>query len=85
MIRLALWIIGSLIVAALAAWLMALPGTLTLELAGYRMQPRLGTAVVLLLLAAALIILVWAVLRRIFGAPRAMAGANRASKLSPML
>jgi HemY protein len=73
MIRLALWIVGSLIVAALAAWLMALPGTLTLELAGYRMQPRLGTAVVLVLLAAALIILAWALLRRILGAPRAMA------------
>ena len=54
MIRLASWIIGSLIVAGLAAWIIALPGTLTLELAGYRMQPRLGTAVVILLLAAAL-------------------------------
>ncbi|KQN73706.1 heme biosynthesis HemY N-terminal domain-containing protein [Devosia sp. Leaf64] len=73
MIRLALWIIGSLVIAAIAAWLMALPGTLTLELAGYRMQPRLGTAVVLLLLAAALVILVWALVRRIIGAPRAMA------------
>jgi HemY protein len=59
---------------------MALPGTLTLELAGYRMQPRLGTAVVLLLLAAALIILVWAVLRRIFGAPRAMARRRAARR-----
>lgn len=73
MIRLAVWIIGSLVLAALAAWLMALPGTLTLELAGQRMQPRLGTAVVLLLLAAALVILVWAVVRRLIGAPRAMA------------
>lgn len=73
MIRLALWIIGSLVIAALAAWLMALPGTLTLELAGYRMQPRLGTAVVLLLLAAALVIVIWAVIRRVIGAPRAMA------------
>ncbi|MBD8066552.1 hypothetical protein IC608_13840 [Devosia sp. PTR5] len=73
MIRLASWIVGSLVVAAVAAWVIALPGTLTLEVAGYRMQPRLGTAVVLLLLFAALIILVWAVLRRIIGAPRALA------------
>ena len=73
MIRLAIWIIASLVIAALAAWLMALPGTLTLEIAGYRMQPRLGTAVVLLILAAALVIVVWAVVRRILGAPRAMA------------
>jgi len=80
MIRLALWIIGSLVIAAIAAWLMALPGTLTLELAGYRMQPRLGTAVVLLLLAAALVILVWAVVRRLIGAPRAMARRRSARR-----
>jgi len=73
MIRLASWIVGSLLVAALAAWVIALPGTLSLEVAGYRMQPRLGTAIVLLLLAAALVIFLWAVLRRILGAPRAMA------------
>ena len=73
MIRLASWIIGSLIVAGLAAWIIALPGTLTLELAGYRMQPRLGTAVVILLLAAALVILAWAVIRRILAAPASMA------------
>src|SRR5690606_5708189 len=73
MIRLASWIVGSLLVAAIAAWIMALPGTLTLEVAGYRMQPRLGTAVALILVAAALIIIVWAIVRRIIGAPRAMA------------
>lgn len=79
MIRLALWIVGSLVVAALAAWLMAVPGTLTLEVPGYRMQPRLGTAVVLMLLLAALVILVWAVVRRIIGAPKSMA-RKRAAK-----
>ncbi len=73
MIRLASWIVGSLVVAAIAAWIMALPGTLTLEVAGYRMQPRLGTAVALVLVAAALIIAIWAIVRRIIGAPRAMA------------
>lgn len=73
MIRLASWIIGSLVIAGLAAWVISLPGTLTLEIAGYRMQPRLGTAVVLLLLAAALVIALWAVLRRVIGAPKAMA------------
>ena len=73
MIRLASWIVTSLVIAAVAAWIMSLPGTLTLELAGWRLQPRLGTAVVLLLLAAALVILIWAIIRRIIGAPRAMA------------
>ncbi|MCW5721352.1 MAG: heme biosynthesis protein HemY [Devosia sp.] len=79
MIRLALWIVASLVIAALAAWLMALPGTLTLEVSGYRMQPRLGTAVVVLLLLAALVIVVWAVVRRLIGAPKSMA-RKRAAK-----
>ncbi len=73
MIRLASWIIGSLAIAALAAWVISLPGTMTLEIAGQRMQPRLGTAVVILLLIAALIIAIWAVLRRIINAPKTMA------------
>lgn len=73
MIRLASWIVGSLVIAAVAAWVISLPGTLTLEVAGWRMQPRLGTAVVILLVAAAIIIIVWSIVRRILGAPRAMA------------
>ncbi|MHA6299436.1 heme biosynthesis HemY N-terminal domain-containing protein [Devosia sp. CAU 1758] len=80
MIRLASWIIGSLVVAGITAWVMALPGTLTLDVAGYRMQPRLGTAVVILLVAAALIILGWAVIRRIVGAPRSMARRRAARR-----
>lgn len=73
MIRLASWIIGSLVVAGIAAWIIALPGTLTLEVGGYRMQPTLGTAVVILIVAAAVIIAIWAIVRRIIGAPKAMA------------
>jgi HemY protein len=77
MIRLASWIAGSLIVAALAAWLISLPGTLTLEVAGYRMQPRLGAAIFLFMLAALLVIVLWAIVRRIITAPRAIAQRNR--------
>ncbi len=44
MIRLATWIIVSLLVTAGIAWLVSLPGTATIEVAGYRMQPRLGMA-----------------------------------------
>ncbi len=80
MIRLASWIIGSLVIAGIAAWVIALPGTLTLELAGYRMQPRLGTAVVILLVAAALVIAIWAITRRIIGAPRVMAKRRAARR-----
>lgn len=73
MIRLASWIIGSLAIAALAAWLISLPGTLTLEAAGYRMQPRLGAAIFMLILVAILVIGLWAILRRILSAPRNLA------------
>ena len=44
MIRLATWIVVSLILTALIAWLVSLPGTALIEVAGYRMQPRLGMA-----------------------------------------
>jgi len=73
MIRLASWIVGSLVLTALAAWLISLPGTLTLEAAGYRMQPRLGTAVFMFILVAVVVIGLWAILRRIISAPRNMA------------
>jgi len=77
MIRLASWIVGSLVIAALAAWLISLPGTLTLEAAGYRMQPRLGTAIFMFIIVAAVVIFIWAIIRRILSAPRSMARRNR--------
>ncbi|MEO5805301.1 heme biosynthesis HemY N-terminal domain-containing protein [Devosia sp.] len=77
MTRLASWIIGSLIVTGLIAWMISLPGTLTLEVANYRMQPRLGAAVFMLLVIAAIVILIWAVVRRILAAPKFMARRNR--------
>lgn len=80
MIRLALWIVSSLVIAALAAWIMALPGTLTLEIAGYRMQPRLGTAVVLFLAVALVVIIIWTIIRRILIAPKIMARRRAAKK-----
>src|SRR5690606_6083584 len=80
LIRLALWIVSSLVIAALGAWIMALPGTLTLEIAGYRMQPRLGTAVVLFLVTALVVIVIWTLIRRILIAPKLMAIRRAAKK-----
>ncbi len=77
MIRLASWIIFSLLVTAGIAWLVSLPGTLTLEVAGYRMQPRLGMATFTVLALIAAIIFVWAILRRVFDAPRYFAQLAR--------
>ena len=77
MIRLASWITGSLVIAALAAWLISLPGTLTLEAAGYRMQPRLGAAIFMFIIVAIIVIGLWAIVRRILSAPRSMARRSR--------
>ena len=80
MIRLASWIVGSLLVAALIAWILSLSGTLTLEVGGYSMQPRLGTAVFMLLALLTVAIVLWTLLRRLFGLPRYLARRNHARR-----
>src|SRR5690606_22376261 len=77
LIRLSLWIVFSLGVTAGIAWLISLPGTLTLEFLGYRMQPPLGIAAFVLIAAIFLIIVVWGVLRRVLGAPYFLARRSR--------
>ena len=77
MIRLATWIVGALVVTALIAWLITLPGTAMIEIAGYRMQPRLGLAAFLIAAAIAAVILAWSLFRRIIDAPRYFAKLNR--------
>jgi HemY protein len=76
-IRLATWIVGSLLISVAVAWLISLPGTLTLEIAGYRMQPRVGVAVVLLAAIFAAAILLWTLIRNLLAAPRNIARRNR--------
>jgi HemY protein len=76
-IRLAQWLIVSLLVTAGIAWLIGLPGTLTVEMLGYRLQPRLGVAAFLLILGLVAFIFVWGVLKRIIGAPYYLARRAR--------
>ena len=70
MIRLVLYVVASLVVAAGVAWAISLPGTVTIEAAGYRLQPALGAVVVALVVLVLVAIAVWAVLRRIIALPR---------------
>jgi HemY protein len=79
-IRLASWIIGSLAIAALLAWTASLPGTVTLEAAGYRLQPRLGTAVLILVVLALVVLALWALLRRLLAAPKLLARHSRSRR-----
>ncbi len=76
-IRLAYWLIGSLLVTAAIAWLIGLPGTLTIEMLGYRMQPRLGVAAFLAVATVVVIILVWGIVKRIIAAPYFLARRSR--------
>ncbi|HEV7719350.1 MAG TPA: heme biosynthesis HemY N-terminal domain-containing protein [Arsenicitalea sp.] len=70
MIRLATWIVASLLITAGIAWLISVPGTMTIELAGYRMQPRLGTAAFVIVVLIVVIIFLWSIIRRLLSAPR---------------
>jgi HemY protein len=73
MIRLASWIVFSLLVTALIAWLISLPGTVTVEVAGLVAQPRLGVAILVLLLVGLVALLLWTILARLLAAPRLLA------------
>ncbi len=77
MIRLSYWIIASLLITALIAWLISLPGTLTIELLGYRLQPQLGVAAFFLIAAIGVVILVWGIAKRIVAAPYYLARRSR--------
>jgi HemY protein len=76
-IRLAYWLIVSLLVTAGIAWLIGLPGTLSVELLGYRIQPRLGVAAFVLVAAIIVVILAWGIVKRIIAAPYYLARRGR--------
>jgi HemY protein len=76
-IRLASWIIFSLFATALIAWLISLPGTMTIAVGGFIAQPRLGIAILVVLAAVAVLMLLWTLTARILSAPRALARRGR--------
>ncbi len=77
MIRLVVYILLSLAITAAAAWVISVPGTVAIEVAGYRMQPRFGLFVLALIVLVLLCLLLWAIIRRILGAPRALSRYSR--------
>jgi HemY protein len=63
MIRLALWLIASLLIAGLIAWVTGLPGTILIEVPGWRAEPRIGLALLAgLVLTVAAGLVMWVVL-----------------------
>lgn len=73
MIRLIIYIALSLAVTAGAAWLISMPGTITIDFGDYRMQPTLGAVAVALIVLVLVSILIWAIIRRILEAPKRLA------------
>jgi HemY protein len=76
-IRLAYWLVISLLVTAGIAWLISLPGVLTIEMLGMRMQPRLGVAALAAIVAVFVIIIAWGIVRRVLAAPFYLARRSR--------
>src|SRR5690606_13609089 len=76
-IRLAYWIVLSLLATLAIAWLISLPGTLTLEFMGLRMQPRLGVAAFLVIGFVIAVLGLWTLLGRVFAAPYHLARRAR--------
>lgn len=80
MTRLVLWLAASLVLALGAAWLVALPGTVAIDLGRYRLEPGLGTTVFAVLILIVLSILLWAIIRRVIEAPRRIARHAEANR-----
>ena len=70
MTRLVVYLVISLVLALGATWLIALPGTVSIDIGSYRLQPGLGTAIFAVVVLVVVSILAWAVIRRIIEAPR---------------
>jgi HemY protein len=79
-IRLASWIVFSLVLTAFIAWVMSLPGTMTITVGTLVAQPRLGTVALLVLAAIVIVIALWALIRRVLSAPGALARRGRTKR-----
>ncbi len=69
MTRLILYVLISLGLTLGITWLLGVPGSVRIDLAGYRMQPGIGVFIIILLLGIAGIILAWSLVRRILSTP----------------
>ncbi len=70
MTRLITYILLSLAITLGITWLLAVPGTLQIDLAGYRMQPPIGVSAILLIATILLSIFIWSLIRRLVAAPK---------------
>lgn len=70
MIRLIGYLLFSLAVTLGVAWLLMVPGTISIEVAGYVMQPRIGVGVLALIFLVFVSMLLWTLLLKTLSAPK---------------
>ena len=70
MTRLIVYILLSLAITLGITWLLSVPGTLQIDLAGYRMQPPIGVGALVLLSIILFSIFAWSIVRKLVGAPK---------------
>lgn len=80
MIRIFIIVTFSLLVAWGASIIMSVPGEVVITGFGYQMQPSLGIVLFGLILLMLITIVVWAIIRRIFGIPALFSRANEKRK-----
>jgi len=74
--RLVIYLALSLVLALGATWLISLPGTVSIDIGSYRLQPGLGTAIFAVVVLILVAIVLWGILRRVIEAPRRLQRRN---------
>ncbi len=80
MIRLIVYIGLSLVLTLGIAWLIATPGTIQIDVGGYRLQPGIGLSAIALVLVIVGAVFFWSLIKRLLSAPRML--AKRAARKS---
>ncbi len=80
MIRLIVYIGLSLATTLGIAWLIATPGTIQIDVGGYRLQPGIGVTAIALVLVIISAVFLWSLFTRLLSAPRML--AKRAARKS---
>lgn len=70
MSRLIGYVLFSLALVMAVTWLLALPGSVKIDFAGYSMQPKIGISIIILATIILICIFIWSLLVQLIGAPK---------------
>jgi len=72
-IRLVSYVVVSLVLTLVLAWVISQPGTILIDVGAYRLQPGIGLVAIVLFGVILLAVLLWSLLARLLAAPRLVA------------